>query len=198
MRRLGGIPTVVAGIVFSLLSCSTMSGAATSTAKLKAEALTIHQMPKGWTASVPRGDPRLGCLTSLMEPKGVTETHKVQVFFYGRSAYSLFDETISTYSSAATAYKKIAASIASCRKLQGLLDGFPVTGTVSRLSVPHYGNASVAYSISLKGKTKTVKADYLIVRQGSVILGILEGGYPSVNLTQFRSLAAQAVSKAKK
>jgi hypothetical protein len=72
-----------------------------------------------------------------------------------------------------------------------------VKGTVRRLSLSRYGNASVAYSIVVVGKHVTVKADYLIVRKGSVILGILEGNYPSVNLSQFLGLAAKAVAKIK-
>jgi len=197
MRRLVGIASLVAVTVVSLLSGTVASTAATPTAKLKAEALTIHQMPKGWTASAPKNNLRMGCLANLMTPKGVIQTHTVQVYYYGLQAYELFDETISTYSSASTAYKRIAVSIASCPKTNGVLDGYPVTATLSRLSAPHYANASVAYSINIKGKTKTVMADYLIVRKGSVILGILEGAYPTVSLAQFRGLAAQAVAKVK-
>jgi hypothetical protein len=41
--------------------------------------------------------------------------------------------------------------------------------------MPHYGNASVVYLITLSGKHITVRSDYAIVRKGGVILALLEG-----------------------
>jgi hypothetical protein len=63
--------------------------------------------------------------------------------------------------------------------------------------VPRYGSARVAYLVTVSGKHITVESDYLIVRKGGDILGILEGGYPTVNGTQFQHLAAAAVARAK-
>lgn len=188
---------MVAMAVFSLTFAGVGSAGATSVAQLRAEALSIHQMPAGWAARQPTEDVRMGCLTHLLEPKGVKETHFVEVYYLGKGDLPLLVETMTTYSSAKAAYKKIAASIAGCRKVAGVLKGYPVTGTLRPLRIPHYGNASVAYLISLSGKHVTVKVDYAIVRKGSVIVALLEGNYPSVNLGQFRSFVVKAVSRVK-
>ncbi len=188
---------MVAMAVLSLTLVGVGSAATTSVARLRAEALSIHQMPAGWAARQPTEDVRMGCLTHLLEPKGVKETHFVEVYYVGKGDLPLLVETMTTYSNAKTAYKKIAARIAVCRKLAGVLKGYPVTGTVRPLRISHYGNASVAYLISLSGTRITVKADYAIVRKGSVILCILEGDYPSVNLGQFRSFIVKAVARVK-
>lgn len=196
MKYVTRVATVAAAATLAI----TMTAGAASTptmAQLKAQAITLAQMPKGWTAHALPEDPRLGCLARVLEPAGVTETHLAEVYYLAPGDYPIFDETLSTYSNATLAYAKISASLAHCRTVSGDLRGFPVTGTVTRLAVPRYGNASVAYAISLAGKHITVKSDYLVVRKGKVVLGILEGSYPSVSLAQFRSLAAVAVTRAK-
>ena len=171
--------------------------AATSMAQLRAEARSIHQMPAGWTAQRPTEDLRMGCLTHLLEPKGVKETHFEEVYFLGRGSLPLLVETMTTYSSVTAAYKKIAADIASCHSVSGVLKGYPVTGTVRQLRMPHYGNASVVYSITLAGKHVTVGSDYAIVRKGGVVVAVLEGNYPAVSLSQFEGFVTKAVAKVK-
>ncbi len=193
------VALVAASISMSLLGPVVVSaaGVPSSTASLRAQAVTIHQMPVGWVAEAPRGDPRLGCLAALMTPKGVKETHQEQVFFAAPKGYPIFDETITTYSKAKVTYKKVATAIAKCRTFKGVLTGYPVVGTLRPLVVPRYGSARVAYVVTLVGKRITVKTDYLIVRKGSDILGILEGSYPAVSVTQFLHFAALAVARVK-
>lgn len=201
MRSSIGVPLAIVAMATSVLLigpvASSAAGVPSSTASLRAQALTIHEMPAGWVVGVPRGDPRLGCLAALLTPTGVRETHQEQVFFSAAKGYPIFDETISTYSKVKVAYKKIVTAIAGCATFTGVLEGYPVVGTLRPIVVPRYGSARVAYLVTVAGKHITVKSDYLIVRKGSDILGILEGGYPAVNVTQFQHLAAIAVARAK-
>jgi hypothetical protein len=197
MKRPAGVFVMIAMAVLSLTFVGIGPAAATSMAQLRAEALSIHQMPAGWTARQPTEDVRMGCLTHLLEPKGVREIHFEEVYYLGKGNLPLLVETMTTYSSATAAYKKIAASMAHCRKVSGVLKGYPVTGTVRPLSMPHYGNASVVYLITLSGKHITVRSDYAIVRKGGVILALLEGNYPAVSLGQFRSFVIRAVARVK-
>ena len=186
---------MIAMAVLSFTFVGIGPAAATSMAQLRSEALSIHQMPTGWSARQPTEDLRMGCLTHLLEPKGVKETHFEEVYFLGVGSLPLLVETMTTYSSITAAYKKIKASIAGCRNVAGVLKGYPVTGTVRPLRMPHYGNASVVYLITLSGKHLTVRSDYAIVRKGGVILALLEGNYPVVNLGQFESFLSKAVAR---
>lgn len=197
MRHFIGRSVVIVATVFSLGISTAVSAAPLSGTQVRAQLLSLRQMPKGWYTAPPRSDPRLGCLASLLEPKGVKETQRVQVYFRGPSELPIFDETISTYSNVAMAFKMITADIARCKNVSGLLDGYPVVGTVVPLGLRRYGNASVSYAITLIGKHVTVRSDYVIVRKGTEVLGLLEGSYPSVNVTQLRGFVALAVSKAR-
>jgi hypothetical protein len=188
---------MIAMAVLSFTFAGIGPAAATSMAQLRTEALSIHQMPPGWTARQPAEDLRMGCLTHLLEPNGVTETHFEEVYFLGVGSLPLLVETMTTYSNVTAAYKKVAASIANCQKVAGVLKGYPVTGTVRPLRMPHYANASVVYLITLSGKHITVRSDYAIVRKGGVILALLEGNYPAVSLGQFQSFLIKAVARVK-
>ena len=143
------------------------------------------------------GRPSDGLSSHLLEPRGVKEIHFEEVYYLGVGNLPLLVETMTTYSSVTTAYKRIAASIASCRTVAGVLKGYPVTGTVRPMRMPHFGNASVAYSITLSGKNVTVRSDYAIVRKGGVIVALLEGNYPAVSISQFRSFLTKAVVRVK-
>jgi hypothetical protein len=195
MKKLSRLSVVVAMAVLSLTFVGTGPAAATSMAQLRAEALSIHQMPAGWTARQPTEDLRMGCLSHLLEQKGVKETHFEEVYFLGVGSLPLLVETMTTYSNVKTAFKKIAASIAGCHQVAGVLKSYPVSGTVRPLRTPHYGNSSVVYVITLAGKHITVKSDYAIVRKGNVIVALLEGNYPAVNLVQFESFLTKAVAR---
>lgn len=197
MKRRSQVSVMIASAVLLFTFVGVGPATATSLAQLRSEALSIHQMPAGWTARQPTEDLRMGCLTHLLEPKGVKEIHFEEVYYLGVGNLPLLVETMTTYSSATAAYKKIAASIARCRKVAGVLKGYPVTGTVRPLRMPHYGNASVVYLITLSGKHVTVRSDYAIVRRGGVILALLEGNYPAVSLSQFQSFLIKAVARVK-
>jgi hypothetical protein len=188
---------MISMVVLLATLAGTGPATATSMAQLRAEALSIHQMPAGWTARQPTEDIRMGCLSNLLAPKGVRETHFEEVYYLGAGDLPLLVETMTTYSSTTAAYKKIAASIAGCRNVSGELKGYPVTGTVRPMRMPRFGSASVVYSITLSGKHITVRSDYAIVRKGGVILALLEGNYPSVSLSQFHGFLTKAVTRVK-
>jgi hypothetical protein len=95
------------------------------------------------------------------------------------------------------AYRKIAADIAGCKRVAGTLKGYAVAGTVRLISAPRYGNASVVYLLVLSGKDVTFQSDYAIVRKDNVVVGVLEGNYPSVSTSQFRNFVVAAIAKVK-
>ncbi len=192
-----GLSVLAAATMISGVSTSIGSAATISLPSLKAEALSITQMPSGWTAHQPTYDVRMGCLTDLLEPKGVKETHFVEVYFLGRWSLPQLFETLTTYSNAQVAYQKITKNIASCKKVAGKLKGYAVTGTVRPMASPRYGNASVVYQLAMSGKRLTFKSDYAIVRKGNVIVTVLEGDYPSVSADQFHKFVVAAVAKVK-
>ncbi|MDE3030178.1 MAG: hypothetical protein KGL23_00705 [Acidobacteriota bacterium] len=197
MIRRRGISMVATVVLLSVVCVSAASASTSATAVLKSEALSIAQMPKGWTAQQPTYNLRMGCLSQLLEPKGVTRTHLVEVHYQGKGDVPQLIETLTTYNNTPLAYRKIAAASASCKRVSGTLKGYPVTGTVRTLALARQGNESVAYLIAMAGQHLRFQADYVIARKGNVVVTVIEGNVPTVNLTQFRNFVSTAVARVK-
>jgi hypothetical protein len=170
------------------------AGAVTLT-QLRADALSVRQMPAGWFAHAPAQDPRLGCLTGLLEPARVKETHYLEVYYVAKNDLPFVVETLTTYASASSAFTRIAAAIARCRSISGVMDGYHVTGTVRPVTLGRFANASVVYAITVKGTRYTVPSYYAIFRKGTVIAAVLETNYPAVSVSQFLGFVRAAVAK---
>jgi hypothetical protein len=192
-----GLSVLAAMAVFLATVVSTGSAASTAVTSLKAEALSIQQMPAGWTVRQPTYDVRMGCLTQLLEPKGVKETQYVEAYYLGKGDLPQLVETLTTYTNTPLAYTKIAADIANCKKVSGTLKGYAVTGTLRAMASSRYGNASVVYLLTLSGKHVSWQSDYAIVRKGNVVVAVLEGNYPAVSSLQFHNFVVAAVAKVK-
>ncbi len=178
-----------------VLTPMTIAGATISQVKLSRELLSASQMPAGWTQSVTTSE-GVGCVHDLLEPKGVTQTRSATVYFLGTvDELPRFDEKIATYSNTKSAYKKVIATINACHTLSGLYDGLQISGSVSPMSFTHYGNASAAYAMTVSDARGTLHYDYLIVRKGAVLGAFLEGSYPDVIPSEFRSLVGVGVKK---
>jgi hypothetical protein len=192
-RSLVSLGVIVAAS--ALLPALSSSAAPMSHVKLTSELLSSSQVPAGWTASINNTD-GVGCVHELLEPKGVTQTRAAHVYYIGADdELPRFDEKIATYSSTKSAYKKIIAHIDACHTLSGLYDGLQISGSVVPLSFTRYGNASAAYAMTISDARGTLHYDYLIVRKGTVLAAFLEGSYPEVIPSEFKSLVSLGVSK---
>ena len=198
MGRRGGVTIAAVVMVASKTVMGVGPTAASSTAQLRAQALSLQQMPAGWMAHVPAKDPRLGCLAHLLEPQGVKETNYYEVYFLNKTDLPFVIETLTTYSSATRAFAKIATRLAACRAFAGKMDGVAVTGKVSPVTMGHFGAASVVYQIAVKGTHYTFRSYYAIVRQGGVLFALLETGYPAVSVSQYRGFLSAALAKVKR
>jgi hypothetical protein len=75
------------------------------------------------------------------------------------------------------------------------LDGNKTTGTVGQMSFPHYGDTSEAFAVNLTVQSTTAYEDLLIVRKGTIVMGIDEGNLVSVNVSQFQGFVKKAIKK---
>ncbi len=143
MGRRWGVSCAAVVMMVSMNVVAAGPSGAMSATQLRGDALTLRQMPAGWFTHAPVGDPRLGCLAHLLEPAKVNETNYLEVYFVAKSDLPFVVETLTTYSSTASAFSKIASRLASCRSISGDLDGYRVTGTVRPVTVGRFGTASV-------------------------------------------------------
>jgi hypothetical protein len=63
------------------------------------------------------------------------------------------------------------------------------------MSFPSYGNASEAFAVNFTVQGTSFYEDLLIVRKGSIVMGIDEGDLAPVNVSQFQGFVKKAVVK---
>jgi len=182
---------VVAGS--ALLASSTPATASQPT--LSSELLNVSQMPSGWSTDVQTGGSSPGCLAHLFEPVGARQTAHATANFVYKGNLPLVSEKLGTYSNARTAYVKIVATLANCRRVNGLSGSQRVTGTVKKLKTRSYGDASAAFAVKLDIQGTTIGNDIVIVRKGGVVMGVEEAGPLPVNENQLQDLVTKAMKK---
>ena len=180
----------------------TLVGAASSaTTKLSSELVSVTQLPKGWSVINPTGILQDGCLSDVVSlgrvlvAKGIPQTSSARVVFqYGQSLPAAA-EMLASYANATGAYAKILASLSSCKHVSGDMLGAKVIGTIKKKSFAHLGNESQAFSAITTIKGNNIAIDILLVRKGSVIACLTEGGLPNFDVHQFQNLATKALAK---
>ena len=127
-----------------------------------------------------------GCLTNVLEPKGIKTTSYAKVAFEINGNPPLLEEAVATYSNATT-------TLTNCKSVRAN----EITGTVGQMSFLHYGNASAAFVLSATSQGTTVDVDFLIVRKGNVIMRIEEAAVSPVDVSQFQGFVVEALAKVK-
>jgi hypothetical protein len=192
------IRIVTSTAVALFLSVEVVGASAFASApRLSAELLSVSQMPTGWSIDNSSGGSGFGCLATILEPKGIKQTSHAGITFDVNGNTPVLSEKLATYSNARTAYKKIVATLSSCKHVSGTSGGTKATGTVGQMSFPHYGNASAAFSVSLVIQGTAYGEDALIVRKANVIMGIVEADLPPVDVSQFQGFVVRALAKVK-
>jgi len=194
-RSLTSSLIVIALVVPAGLLGTAATAASASPPKLSAMLLSIGQMPIGWSVVSSAGGGGAGCLANVLEPKEIKQTAKASVSFEDNGNVPAVDEGLATFTNAKTGYKQIVANLMACKHFSGKSGGEKVTGTVGQMSFPHYGDASAAFAVSFTAQGTEFGEDLLIVRVGSVVMGIDEGDLVSVNVIQFQGFVKKAVAK---
>jgi hypothetical protein len=172
----------------------TATGASTPPSKLSAKLLTASQMPTGWSVVSLSGGGEIGCLANILAPKGIGQTASTRIEFVSSKGYPVVGEKLATYTNAGIAYRLVVTNLAACKHWSGIIKGVRVTGSVvGQMNFPRYGNASKAFMASFTILGMAVSADVLIVREGSIIMGIIEDNPLSVSASQFRGFAKIAI-----
>jgi hypothetical protein len=191
MKRVA-VAVIAATSLMFVNSTFVEAGSTTLTSKL----LTIGQMPTGWSVTSTPSSGGVGCLSNILNPKGVHQTSAAAVSFQGSGGLPTVEEKLATYSQSATsAFDKVVSALNACRSFTGESDGQKVTGKIGQMSFPSYGNQSEAFAITFADAGQTLHQDALISRSGSIIMGLSEGDTGTVNLAQFEGFAKLALER---
>lgn len=164
--------------------------------KLGALLLGIDQMPTGWSVVNSSGSGGVGCLANTLEPKGLKQMASASTAFADNGNVPEVSEKLATYSvKASTAFGKIVSALDTCKHVSGKANGAKATGTIGQMSFPRYGDQSAAFNVNLTVQGANLGEDVLIVKKGTIIMGILEGDIGSPNLGQFEGFVKKALAE---
>ena len=198
MKRTAALLLAVVSLTVPSVTAAASHVAQPSTApKLGSLLLSVGQMPTGWSVdSTPSSS--LGCLGSELEPKGIEQTASASISFEDNGNVPEIGEKLATFSgSATTAFTKIATTLRACKHASGNDNGHKATATIGQMSFPKYGNQSAAFNVNISIEGVSLGEDVLVVRKGSVIMGVFEGDVGSPNLSQFEKYIKLALAKIK-
>ncbi len=193
--------SVVAVVGVGLLAVDLPAGAA-SHAQLKAKALSLSDMPAGWSVdnSSSAGTTNLGgCLKNLQAlghpAKGIS---RAEVKFTDQQLPDL-QETIESGKGATQRYTKYLGILNGCKSISFTeSDGTQVTGSVGAMSFPTLGSPSsvqsdaFALNLTIKGINATI--DVIMFRVGQIDGELLYADL-SPDTATVQAFATEAVNK---
>jgi hypothetical protein len=194
--------TVVSCVALSFTLAMTDVVATASTSRLASELITPAQFAKGWHIyTLSSGGVSDGCLSNVvglsnvLSVKGVKQTANAKVFIEDHQSVPVVSELLATYSNVSSAYASIVKSLAACKKVNAKIFGVAVKGSMKETSLAHFGNASQAFLASTSVMGTTFDEDVVIIRKGDVVVGLIEGGLPPVNVHQFEGIVSKALAR---
>ena len=198
-RTLRAAMTSTAALVLTLAFTGVAGSSVTP--RLTSELIGPAQFPRGWSLYSSSGTVNAGCLTNVvglsnvLEAKGVKQIASAKVFVQDNQSVPLVSEMLATYSNVSSAYAQIVKTLIACKHVNAKIFGAAVSGSMKEKSFTHFGNASQAFAASTSVMGTTFDEDLVIVRKGNVVVGIIEGGLPPVNVHQFQGIVVKALAK---
>jgi hypothetical protein len=146
-------------------------GASGSQAPLNAKALSISDLPSGWSVGNSHHAINLssvgGCLGGLTPDKRPVGFAQVVVRFDLHSLPTL-EEVLEQGRGAETRYAAFVQILSRCHTLRTTKDGKKVTGSVDIMTFPALAESSSAYSIYLSATGVAIGIDVVCFRLGSI------------------------------
>lgn len=210
MRRL-----MVAGAVLVLAACggssaktvTSTSSSTSTTTKPGAAAipdptpalLTVQDLPTGWATSVDTNPGRAGfCNSETVDQRAGTARRAAGRWTGEPSSGPILAEEVFAFPSttAAKTFMTRSRTVATaCQQWIEQSDGKPVTAVPSAMSFPTLGDDTIATQVQLKSQGQSAYGDYIWVRHGSTVVGLVLGGF-SVDTDQLTTFTQTAVAKA--
>jgi hypothetical protein len=167
---------------------------------LKAQLLTVAELPAGWSIdnSNSGGDNTStpSCLQWLD-----SELHanaKADASFVKGSDFPWLNQGIAYVGDDATASAKlstIAAILNGCTDLSYTSDGHKVTGSMGVMSFPNFGDQSQAWDMTLTAEGTTVGFDLVLMQKGAELEQLFYGDLDPPDLYELQTLAKSAADK---
>ena len=185
--------SVTVVVVLSLSLVGPASGSSTLRSKL----LQPTQLPNGWTMASPSGALSVPCVGSLLAG-AASSASEAQATFEDEAGLPAVTERLRISSHPSLDYQRLVATLKSCPRIRGSVDGVALSGTVRPLSFVRVATASAAFRavVNVPGLELDVDVDVIIARKGDCVIWLGEVNAPPLNESQFRGLVHLAVNRA--
>ena len=157
-------------LVVTLGTFGVPAGAKSAQSDLQAKALSISDMPSGWTKD---RSPQAANLSSLggclrnSPPKKPAGLFQVAVAF-GLHSLPALEEVLDTGKTAQTRYDKSIEVLSNCTTVRITRNGKTFTCSVDPMTFPAIADSSSAYSISLTAEGVSIDIDIIYFRLGNI------------------------------
>jgi hypothetical protein len=168
---------------------------------LKAQLLTVAELPAGWSIDNSNsGGDKTSTPSCLRRPLD-SELHanaKADASFVRGSDFPWLNQGIAYFGDDATASAKlstIAAILNGCKDLSYTSDGHKVTGSMGVMSFPNFGDHSQAWDMTLTAEGTTVGFDLVLMQKGAELEQLFYGDLGWLDVTELQTLAESAADK---
>jgi hypothetical protein len=177
-----------------VLLATATSASALTTKQLKSKALSLTNMPSGWSAHTSAGSAATNtrCLKLLKTP--FPHEVKTTVLFEDVNLPAL-EESLQSGSGIDARYRKLQKALTSCRSISFTASGQTFRGTAQAMSFPTFGDRSGAFALSFTDQGVKVGADVVLFKVGTIIGEVLYEELGTPDTTQLQAFMTEAVNK---
>jgi hypothetical protein len=196
----GTLAVSTIALVVAMSAVPAMPAGALTRSQLRSKALSLSNMPAGWTVASTSSSGGGSSTSALMSGclKGVPPAPKDQTVVkvaYRGSRIPLFGEELGWGRGALSGYNRVNEILGACRHFSGTSEGRAYSVTVEALSFPKFEGTTSAYSVKFTSRSTHVTTDLVLLRVGPVECTIVysEVGQPDPN--QLQGFVSEAINK---
>ena len=187
-----GVLSIAAILLIGVVTDDTVAAGAVTKAQVKAKALSVSDLPTGWSVDNTKHTTIGGCLTPVFRDAHII-TAKVQ--FSNGGDLPALQEEVATSKSPTKTYSAAVKRLNACHFVSESIQGHPITAKIGQLSYPHVGNQSSAYNVSFSAAGISVSEDFVVLRAGAYIAAILLGDVGTADTKLLEGFVTEAVNK---
>jgi hypothetical protein len=186
------ITLTLAAVVVLLATAA--SASAVTTNQLKSKALSLANMPAGWSVRTSAGSAAANtrCLKLLKAP--IPHEVKTNILFEDGNLPAL-EESLESGSGLDARYSKLKNDLTGCRSISFTSGGQTFHGTARAMSFPTFGDQSGAFAFAFSDQGLKVGADVVLFKVGSIIGEVLYEELGPPNTSQLQAFMTEAVNK---
>jgi hypothetical protein len=175
------------------VSMSMVSGPASAASKsqLRPKALSLSNMPTGWSVNNSNGSSTTNC---GLKPKLPKHDSQITVSYIDGQAPSI-SQVLATGPTVSSVYNTVLKNLEACKTITVSSGSTKISGTGGAMSYPSVGAASAAYAFNLTDKGVAIGLDAVLFKVGKFIsvVSLVDLGTPDTGVLE--EFVTEAIAK---